>query len=317
MDHHIETIDNFRLEELFKSQISCWDLAAQNYRILQSADMRTLPVGGITVELQHNGGRINSVAANITSVQKGSGCILCLVNRPEEQLRIGFGGRYEVLVNPYPVFNRHFTIVSNVHTPQAIEGRLTDMLLFARNASGYVTFYNGAGCGASVPGHLHFQAGEKGILPLERDWCVLKRLYGREIFSADGLSVMNLTGCSTKPVVFECCDPDIIIRAVMNFIHIIPQKEVMVNIVVSYDNGKYLIWVYPRRAHRPLCYYREGDDKRLISPGAIEMSGLFILPRICDYENVSASEISEIFEEISLLDEDMEIICTKWVETIS
>jgi hypothetical protein len=30
-------------------------------------------------------------------------------------------------------------------------------------------FYNGPQCGASAPDHLHFQAGNRGFLPIERD----------------------------------------------------------------------------------------------------------------------------------------------------
>jgi lipoate-protein ligase B len=34
----------------------------------------------------------------------------------------------------------------------------------------YILFYNGPQCGASAPDHIHFQAIEKGQLPLEKEW---------------------------------------------------------------------------------------------------------------------------------------------------
>ena len=45
----------------------------------------------------------------------------------------------------------------------------------------FLLFYNGARCGASAPDHMHFQAGARGVVPLERDWAQyegsLERIY--------------------------------------------------------------------------------------------------------------------------------------------
>ncbi len=40
------------------------------------------------------------------------------------------------------------------------------MLTLAAALPGFVVFYNGPQCGASAPDHLHFQAGERGFIPV-------------------------------------------------------------------------------------------------------------------------------------------------------
>ena len=44
------------------------------------------------------------------------------------------------------------------------------MLRLAEALPEYVVFYNGPQCGASAPDHLHFQAGNRGFLPIESDF---------------------------------------------------------------------------------------------------------------------------------------------------
>ena len=68
-----------------------------------------------------------------------------------------------ILINPYPIFRRHLTIVSDTHTDQRIAGNFMTMLRLAEALPEYVIFYNGPECGASAPDHLHFQAGNEGF----------------------------------------------------------------------------------------------------------------------------------------------------------
>ena len=94
--------------------------------------------------------------------------LLCPANLPPVQKGIPFGGHYNILVNPFPIFPRHLTVPELAHTPQRIATRFTDMLELAEALTDYIIFYNGPKCGASAPDHAHFQAGNKGS-------CLLKR----------------------------------------------------------------------------------------------------------------------------------------------
>ena len=164
-----KSLDNFT-----NDQLSRWPLARDNYRALKNAEVRAIRAGGLDVKLQYNPARIVSTAAKVDaasiSVRK---CFLCRENRPEDQISLKFDGRkgkkYDILVNPYPIFNGHFVIAMDRHCPQSIWNRYVDMLDLAKAYQKHVFMYNGPECGASAPDHHHFQAAGRGLLPLEKD----------------------------------------------------------------------------------------------------------------------------------------------------
>ena len=49
------------------------------------------------------------------------------------------------------------------------------MLDLSKILDEYVLFYNGPKCSASAPDHMHFQAGNKGFLPLEDNYAALEK----------------------------------------------------------------------------------------------------------------------------------------------
>ena len=65
------------------------------------------------------------------------------------------------------------------------------MLNIASELSDYILFYNGPQCGASAPDHMHFQAGNKGFLPLEKDWEIIKN-QGKILVQTKSLTVFHL-----------------------------------------------------------------------------------------------------------------------------
>ena len=104
------------------------------------------------------------------------GCFLCRDNIQWQQSGVELGyeidvdsTRYIAWMNAYPLMPLHCVIASDDHIPQAwctnsaanvclsIEEILKDLATLAQRLPGYLGFYNGAGAGASIPGHLHFQ----------------------------------------------------------------------------------------------------------------------------------------------------------------
>ncbi len=173
---HNEYKDSLRAKELrdrkqseiftlIDRQLEQWPEVAKRYEALSQVETRR--VGAYT--LQHNPARVVSTAAKVDAASIAARpCFLCAANRPKEQLSTSvLGGRYEVLVNPYPIFREHFVIASTEHTPQTLDfGRLDDMKRFSRMfGPEYVVFYNDAGAGASAPDHFHFQAVRRDGLP--------------------------------------------------------------------------------------------------------------------------------------------------------
>lgn len=74
------------------------------------------------------------------------------------------------LVNPFPILPNHITIPTRRHTPQHILPYFPTMCKMAGSCPDMLFFYNGPVCGASAPDHMHLQAGQRGIIPIEKDW---------------------------------------------------------------------------------------------------------------------------------------------------
>lgn len=165
---------NAVIDKFVRDQLSQWPMAAENFRQLKSAETRTLVVNGLEVTLQHNPGRIrSSVAATDKASLEKRPCFLCEPSRFPQQRSVKFEGRkgrkYDILLNPYPIFRSHLVIASDVHTRQSIRHRYVDLTDMAHHFPAYTFFYNGPKCGASAPDHLHFQACPRGLMPLERE----------------------------------------------------------------------------------------------------------------------------------------------------
>ena len=162
------------IEKFFIDQLSVWHTASEGYRAVKNAKKRTFEVGGMKVLAQFNPGRIISTSAEVDEeAVNGRPCFLCEENRPKEQTFLKFEGRkgreYQIVVNPYPIFRRHLVVIRDTHTGQSIWNNYVDMADLAHHYPGFTFFYNGPKCGASAPDHFHFQACQRGVLPLEKE----------------------------------------------------------------------------------------------------------------------------------------------------
>lgn len=247
------------IEQLFDRQMTAWPEAAQRIRDLQERVQRR-QVGPYVV--QFNPARAVSTMARVdkASLQERP-CFLCAHNRPsvQEGLQV-LGGRWEVLINPFPILERHLTIVCCQHTPQRLTRQdLSDMVALSRMLPDYTVFYNGARCGASAPDHKHLQAGKGAPVPLP--------MWGRALLNEEEL----WDAISRLPMEEGREEPDF-------------------NLLVTNGRG----YVIPRRQHRPQCYH---DGTCLVSPGALDMAGLIITPREEDYRSLTEERITRILEE--------------------
>lgn len=62
-----------------------------------------------------------------------------------------YNDAFEILVNPYPIFEDHLTVPLRWHEKQQIKPYYEDMLDIVSDLSDYALFYNGPKCGASAP----------------------------------------------------------------------------------------------------------------------------------------------------------------------
>jgi hypothetical protein len=77
-------------------------------------------------------------------------------------------------------------------------------------------------------------------------------------------------------------------------------EEPMINVAGFYDDRRWRLVIFPRRKHRPDAFFREGEDRMVVSPGVIDMGGLLITPMEKDFERLDATAVEDIYREVSL-----------------
>ncbi|MEA4841017.1 MAG: DUF4922 domain-containing protein [Bacteroidales bacterium] len=290
------------VEKMRYSQLQEWELAKVNYDNLRTVKTKKIVIDGIPMIVQFNPKRITSSAAKVDSksIQERK-CFLCPGNLPEQQKGIDFRGEYLVLVNPFPIFPKHLTIPGYKHEPQQIKGKITDMLELAYSLQDYVFFYNGPKCGASAPDHLHFQAGNKGFLPIERDFDSFKK---ENIVSKKDIRISLLAEYPCSTFVMESEDILLIDEYFNKIDDALEIKtgeyEPMMNVLAWYSQDRYKLCFFPRVKHRPSCFYEEGENNILISPASVDMGGVFITPLEKDFDKIKEEDVSKIIREVCL-----------------
>ena len=305
--------------ELFNQQLLEWDTAQHFYTALNEVKVKETEINGCRYQIQFNPARIVSSGAKVDAktIQERK-CFLCSTNRPPVQKGIDFNGHYTILINPFPIFPKHFTIAEKEHTEQLILPRFGDMLDLAEAMEDYVIFYNGPKCGASAPDHAHFQAGNKGFLPLEKEW---KNHITEKI--GDNLFAINY-GFPAFVIKEEMTNKAEAVSLFEKIYHALPTKsgetEPMMNVLAWYEtsttggDGTVVIVVIPRAKHRPDCYFAEGDENILLSPAAVDLGGVFITPLQKDFEKITHKNVAEILGEVCLDKSTVEELTAKLKE---
>ena len=301
------------LYRYFDRQLRLWPETRDRYRELTHVETRELNVVSSTFEVQFNPARIRSTGATISKEAVAARpCFLCKANRPQVQMTKIQNADYELLVNPYPILPMHFTIPMRRHQPQQIRGMYGEMIQLLKNYPDLMVFYNGPMCGASAPDHAHLQAGTSGILPLQREWQRLSRNLTEVARRGEDatLSVIEDYPCAALAIRSRSRRGSE--RMFATLYHALPkvpdQTEPMLNVVAWRADDEYVSVVFPRRKHRPDCYYKDNDEKLLVSPGALDMSGLIITPRREDFERITPEQALAILSECALSVEDMEAL---------
>ena len=299
------------LQRFFNRQLEKWEAARQRYQDLRSVKTRELAVGTYSIQVQWNPARIVSTGAKIdqkTIAERP--CFLCEQNRPKEQIKKEIDGQYELLVNPFPILQQHFTIPSLKHQPQRILESYGEIHKLLEEYPEMMVFYNGPQCGASAPDHAHFQAGTSGLLPLQMSWQRLSRNLTQLVSLNDDedISLIEDYPCTALLIRSrsQYGDEQLFRRLYEALPSVDP--EPMMNIVAWRCNDDFLSVVFPRTKHRPDCYYKEGNEQYIISPGALDMAGLIITPRQEDFERLTPEMALGILDEITLKGEALQTI---------
>jgi ATP adenylyltransferase/5',5'''-P-1,P-4-tetraphosphate phosphorylase II len=303
-----------RFRDFLLEQNQTWEMSAINYRGLDLVEEKEFLIDGYKIKVQFNPQRIRSSAAKVDQHSIAARkCFLCAENRPVVQKSLDLGNDFILLVNPFPIFQTHFTIPSIHHIPQLLIPSLKVMFDIARQMEGYLLFYNGPECGASAPDHLHFQAGEAGFLPVESEVERLKLTDGSLLTDNKNLKIWAFSGYLRKMITVET---DILNQGIAaiekvftRFREIQSEKvEPMVNLLCYFKEGKWIIHLFPRKLHRPEQYFAQGEDQLLISPASVDFGGVFITPRREDFDKITAEDVIDIFNQTSLDNENFQIL---------
>ena len=283
------------ISEFFDRQLQVWDTARNNFEALKNVKVKEFNVDGTTIKVQFNPGRIVSSAAKVDAKSlKERKCFLCAANRPAVQEGIAWGDDYTILINPFPIFPRHLTIPCNKHVDQLIKGRIADMMNLSRDLEGFTLFYNGPKCGASAPDHMHFQAGNRGFMPMEDQMASAER----DIIVSGGSVELSIVKGMSHPCF--CIRTSAVDKGEKMFdlvynVLTIPEgePEPMLNVLCWYEDGLWTILVFPRKKHRPSCYAAEGD-----ATAAMLMAAML---RLCGQAGFSEMYMMDFAREAILL----------------
>ncbi|MBR1415406.1 MAG: DUF4922 domain-containing protein [Prevotella sp.] len=307
------------LQRFFDRQLRQWPEALGRYRDLTDAETKELPIGQMTFATQFNPARIRSTGATITKQALSERpCFLCPKNRPAEQLSKVSDSDYELLVNPYPILPMHFTLPARRHQPQRISPMYGQMLALLTSHPELTVFYNGPRCGASAPDHAHLQAGTTGVLPLQREWPRLTRSLSPVLQPTPDTLLATIDDYPCPAIAIRTKGKKASERLFARLYEALPvpddELEPMMNVVAWRDGESYLTVVFPRRKHRPGCYYGDGDAQLLVSPGALDMAGLFITPRQEDFLKLDARQAEAILQECAIGAEELKAVIEKLKE---
>jgi hypothetical protein len=290
---------------LLDGQKETWPQLTAGYSSLDSIRLREVRCGGYSVWLQFNPGRIVSTGAKVDAQSiRERRCFLCVQNLPAPQNGILYRDEFLILCNPAPIFREHFTISHVDHVPQLFSNSVVRFLELARDLSPrYTVFYNGPRCGASAPDHMHFQASPSGTIPVEEAAREKSRRMRRK--HVRGVEILTLADFGRKVIVLESQQIERLGHVLLDLLEALPaatgtKEEPMMNLLCSYGDSAWRVILFPRSKHRPDAYFKEGDERILISPAAVDIGGLIVTPLEKDFNTVDARTVEGIFREVSL-----------------
>lgn len=308
-----DIMEDSSISRFFNRQLEVWTDARHRFRDLKHVETRQF---SDQLKLQWNPARIVSTGAKIDKKTLGERpCFLCDKNRPKVQMSKQIDEKFHLLVNPFPILPVHFTIPARKHQPQLIYKNYGEMHRFISLHSDLMVFYNGPKCGASAPDHLHFQAGTNGILPLQTNWQRLSRNL-TDIISLNDEEKISVVRDFIVPafvIISKSAESDEVLFRLLY--KAMPQRgdetEPMMNIISWRKGEEFISVVIPREKHRPEAYFAEGDAQFVVSPGALDMSGLIITPREEDFRKLTEEKALSLLQECGVSEEKMNAIIAK------
>ena len=296
-----------RVQALLTQQQQTWPQLRAATEALAQVEYKDFTIKSSSVRAQFNPSRIVSTGAKVDAASiQARPCFLCAENLPTEERALAFGGDFVVLCNPFPVLPKHLVISARAHTPQAIDAQFGGLLELTRALGAeFFTLYNGPKCGASAPDHLHFQAAAATHLPIWRElegWPVKGSQVAEnvEAVTLPGYRINLLSVVSGEATALQAWFQQALAKlaAVTE-----SREEPLLNLLARFCDGKWQVLLLPRQRHRPACYDAAGEAQLTVSPAAIDLGGILVVPRAEHFTRLRAGILAQVYAEVTLCDE--------------
>ena len=289
---------------MFSRELELRGRAFVNYGALDQVEVKDMTIDGFPAKLFFNPARVRSVMADVSpEALKKRACFLCPDGLEPLQLTTVWdsptGQTYSIRVNPFPIFNHHFTISSAIHERQTFAPHMESMLHLAQAMPEMSIFYNGPMCGASAPDHMHFQAVPRHSMPIEDHF---DTNYANAVLvqESDLQSHMD----ALKKVLSMASIPENASQtgSLTAGASRTEEWEPRWNIISWYEpasSPKFNTIVFFRRESRPQCFFAPENERILFSPGTVEMAGIGIVANQESFDRITPEVLRSMIQEVA------------------
>ncbi|MBR5328121.1 MAG: DUF4922 domain-containing protein [Paludibacteraceae bacterium] len=301
-----------QISEMFSRELELRGRAFVNYGALDQVEVKDMTIDGFPAKLFFNPARVRSVMADVSpeALQKRA-CFLCPDGLEPLQLTTVWdsptGQTYFIRVNPFPIFNHHFTISSAIHERQTFAPHMESMLHLAQAMPEMSIFYNGPMCGASAPDHMHFQAVPRHSMPIEDHFdtnyanavlvqesdlqshlAALEKVLSMASIPENASQTGSLTAGASRTEEWE---------PRWNIISWYEPASSPNSLIAS--SPRFNTIVFFRRESRPQCFFAPENERILFSPGTVEMGGIGIVANRESFDRLTPSKLRDIIREVA------------------
>ena len=297
---------------MFSRELELRGRAFVNYGALDQVEVKDMTIDGFPAKLFFNTARVRSVMADVSpEALKKRACFLCPDGLEPLQLTTVWdsptGQTYFIRVNPFPIFNHHFTISSAIHERQTFAPHMESMLHLAEAMPEMSIFYNGPMCGASAPDHMHFQAVPRHSMPIEDHFstnyanavlvqesdlhshlAALEKVLSMASIPENASQTGSLTAGASRTEEWE---------PRWNIISWYEPASSPNSLIAS--SPKFNTIIFFRRESRPQCFFAPENERILFSPGTVEMGGIGIVANRESYDRITPEVLRSMIQEVA------------------
>ena len=312
---------------MFSRELASHGRAFVNYQALSGVEVKDMTIDGFPAKLFFNPARVRSVMADVSpEALKKRACFLCPDDLEPLQLTTVWdsptGQTYFIRVNPFPIFNHHFTISSSIHERQTFAPHMESMLHLAQAMPEMSIFYNGPMCGASAPDHMHFQAVPRHSMPIEDHFdtnyanavlvqesdlqshlAALEKVLSMASIPENASQTGSLTAGASHTEEWEprwniisWYEPESSASVVSD----LQGKARSTDAADLQPTGRsYNTIVFFRRESRPQCFFAPENERILFSPGTVEMGGIGVVANQESFDRITPEVLRSMIQEVA------------------